>query len=182
MLPLVEVMTELISSAIFREYDIRGVAGRDLTPSVAHAIGCAFSVLLTERCKTGAIVVGRDNRISGPELQGALLQGLTESGIEVWDVGEVPTPALYWTLHRRAVVGGIQVTASHNPAQFNGFKLCIGTAALYGQDIQRLLALIHDGRRIRGRGVVRPLAVLDDYVDDIVNRIGTFNGNPSVVL
>src|SRR6185437_12485265 len=87
--PLVKVMTESISSAIFREYDIRGVAGRDLTPTVAHAIGCAFSVLLADRCKTGAIAVGRDNRTSGPELHDALLQGLTESGVNVCDVGEV---------------------------------------------------------------------------------------------
>ncbi|HEX5408503.1 MAG TPA: phosphomannomutase/phosphoglucomutase [Gemmatimonadaceae bacterium] len=180
--PLVDVMTEFISSTIFREYDIRGVAGRDLTPTVAHSVGCAFSVLLADRCKTGAIVVGRDNRISGPELHGALVEGLTASGIEVWDAGEIPTPALYWTLQRRAVAGGIQVTASHNPPQFNGFKLCIGTAALYGDDIQRILALIHEGRRIRGRGSVRPIEVLDDYVNDIVSRIGPFDGNPAVVL
>ena len=180
--PLVKVMTESISSAIFREYDIRGVAGRDLTPTVAHAIGCAFSVLLADRCKTGAIVVGRDNRTSGPELHDALLQGLTESGVNVCDVGEVPTPTLYWTLHTREVMGGIQVTASHNPPQFNGFKLCIGTAALYGDDIQRILTLIQDGRRVRGHGVVRQLQVLDDYVDDIVRRIGTLKGNPAVVL
>lgn len=180
--PLVELMTESISSAIFREYDIRGVAASDLTPAVAREIGCAFAVLLADRCKTGAIAVGRDNRTSGPALHDALLQGLAESGVDVWDVGEVPTPTLYWTLHRRAVVGGIQVTASHNPPQFNGFKLCIGTAALYGDDIQRILTLIRDGRRVRGHGVVRPLQVLDDYVQDIVSRIGPLAGNPSVVL
>jgi phosphomannomutase/phosphoglucomutase len=175
-------MTESISSAIFREYDIRGVAGRDLTPALAHEIGCAFAVLLADRCKTGAIAVGRDNRTSGPELHAALLQGLTESGVEVWDVGEVPTPTLYWTLHRHPVVGGIQVTASHNPSQFNGFKLCIGTAALYGDDIQCILTLIRDGRRVRGNGAVRPLQVLDDYVQDIVSRIGALEDSPPVVL
>lgn len=175
-------MTESISSAIFREYDIRGVAGRDLTPALAHEIGRAFAVLLADRCKTGAIAVGRDNRTSGPELHDALLQGLTESGVDVWDLGEVPTPTLYWTLHRHPVVGGIQVTASHNPPQFNGFKLCIGTAALYGDDIQCILTLIRDGRRVRGHGAVRPLQVLDDYVQDIVSRIGALEDSPPVVL
>ena len=175
-------MTESISSAIFREYDIRGVAGRDLTPALAHEIGCAFAVLLADRCKTGAIAVGRDNRTSGPELHDALLRGLTESGVEVWDVGEVPTPTLYWTLHRHPVVGGIQVTASHNPSQFNGFKLCVGTAALYGDGIQRILTLIRDGRRVRGHGAVRPLQVLDAYVQDLVSRIGALEDSPPVVL
>ena len=128
-----------IASGIFRQYDIRGIVDTDLTPEVAHALGGAYAALLKERGISGAVAVGRDNRPSGDALRDALVEGLTSAGVDVIDVGVVPTPLLYWTLHHRAVIGGIQITGSHNPPEYNGFKLCLGTESLHGPDIQHLL-------------------------------------------
>ena len=161
-----------IPPAIFREYDIRGLAGSEVTPDTARAVGAAFAVFLTDAGAHGPIAVGRDNRPSGGPLHVALVESLIESGLDVLDVGVVPTPALYWSLETLGVGGGIQITASHNPAPYNGFKMCIGTRALFGEEIQRLLALIQQGRRVTGRGTVRPVPILDRYTDDIVARIG----------
>ncbi|HMS01337.1 MAG TPA: phosphomannomutase, partial [Gemmatimonadaceae bacterium] len=102
-----------LNASIFRQYDIRGVVGRDLTPAVAEAIGRGFAALLTERGLDGAVVVGRDNRPSGDALRDALVRGLTASGRSVVDIGVVPTPLMYWTLHHEPVVGDIQITGSH---------------------------------------------------------------------
>jgi phosphomannomutase / phosphoglucomutase len=161
-----------IPAEIFREYDIRGLAGSELTPDTARAVGTAFAVYLADANVRGAIAVGRDNRPSGKALRDALVQALTESGVDVVDVGVVPTPTLYWALERLGVAGGIQITASHNPAPYNGFKICVGTRALFGDDIQRILALIRDGRRLTGSGSVRSAPILDQYLDDLVERIG----------
>jgi phosphomannomutase / phosphoglucomutase len=161
-----------VPAEIFREYDIRGLAGTEVTPDTARAVGMAFAVFLADAGVHGPIAIGRDNRPSGTGLHEALLGALTESGVDVVDVGVVTTPALYWSLETLSVAGGIQITASHNPAPYNGFKMCVGTRALFGDEIQRLLTLIHQGRRVTGHGTVRTVAILDRYVDDIVSRIG----------
>ena len=111
---------------IFREYDIRGIAGTELTPATARAVGQAFAVFLADTGVHGAVAVGRDNRPSGVGLHAALVQALTESGINVIDVGIVPTPTLYWCLEKLGVGSGVQITASHNPAPYNGFKCVSG--------------------------------------------------------
>ncbi len=162
-----------ISSSIFRQYDVRGVVGRDLTEEVAEGIGRGFAALLTERGITGAVVVGRDNRPSGDALRDALVRGLTEAGRAVVDIGVVPTPLMYWTLHHEPVVGGIQITGSHNPPEYNGFKICVGAASLHGDGIQRLYALATSkGTRSATVGDVRHIDVIDRYIDDIAERIG----------
>jgi phosphomannomutase/phosphoglucomutase len=161
-----------VAPGIFRQYDIRGVVGRDLTPETAQAIGRGYAAVLAERGQRGAIAVGRDNRPSGGALQSALVAGLTTSGVDVLDIGVVPTPLLYWTLHHEPVVGGIQITGSHNPPEYNGFKLCVGHESLHGDEIQHLLALIQRGVFPAGRGSVRTTSVIDRYVEDIVQRTG----------
>ncbi|HEV7993476.1 MAG TPA: phosphomannomutase/phosphoglucomutase [Gemmatimonadaceae bacterium] len=161
-----------IASGIFRQNDIRGVVGDDLTIEAAHAIGVAYAALMRARGVTGEIAVGRDNRPSGAELRDALVAGLTESGIDVADVGVVPTPLLYWSLFNLGVAGGIQITGSHNPAEYNGFKLCLGTESLHGHDIQELFALIDTKPTARKRGRVRSVEVIDRYVADVAERIG----------
>ena len=161
-----------VPPGIFREYDIRGLAGSELTPDTARAVGTAFAVFLADASIQGPIAVGRDNRPSGTGLHDALVEALVESGLDVVDVGIVPTPALYWSLEKLGVGGGIQITASHNPAPYNGFKLAVGTRALFGDEIQRLLAIIQQGRRVTGRGSVRPVEILNAYLDNIVDRIG----------
>ena len=96
-----------ISAAIFRQYDIRGVVETDLTADAAYAIGSAYSAYLSEKGVYGSIAVGRDNRPSGVQLREALVRGLTEHGVDVVDIGIVPTPLLYWSLHHLGVAGGI---------------------------------------------------------------------------
>ena len=161
-----------IAAGIFRQYDVRGVVDADLTVEAAHAIGGAYAALMRERGVTGEVAVGRDNRPSGDKLRDALVRGLTSAGVSVVDVGVVPTPVLYWSLHHLDVIGGIQITGSHNPPEYNGFKLCFGTESLHGHDLQHLLALIRSGAAPEGQGQVRHEALVDRYVSDVVTRTG----------
>ena len=164
-----------ISQTIFRQYDVRGIVGTDLTDAVAYGIGRGYAALLRKRGIVGDVAVGRDNRPSGDRLRDELVRGLTECGVNVVDVGVVPTPLLYWALHHEAVIGGIQITGSHNPSEYNGFKMCIGTGSLYGAGIQELYGLIVDGHFPAGLGSVRHVEVIDRYVADIAQRVGTIH-------
>ncbi|MGA9837868.1 MAG: phosphomannomutase/phosphoglucomutase [Gemmatimonadaceae bacterium] len=161
-----------VESGIFREYDIRGVVGKDLTTEAARAVGAAYARYLAERGSAGPLVVGRDNRPSGGALRDALVEGLTARGVNVVDIGVVPTPLMYWSLNHLDVAGGIQVTGSHNPPEFNGFKICRGTTSVYGAEIQELYRLTQQPGGPTGAGTVRTEQVIDRYVDDIVARIG----------
>ena len=161
-----------VSAGIFRQYDIRGVVGKDLTVEAAYAVGSAYATYLSHQGVRGAVAVGRDNRPSGPMLREALVRGLTERGYDVVDIGVVPTPLLYWALHHVKVVGGIQITGSHNPPEYNGFKLCVGTASMHGEEILELYEIQKKGDFPQGRGTVREEPVIDRYVDDIVKRVG----------
>jgi phosphomannomutase/phosphoglucomutase len=172
----------MIAPGIFRQYDIRGVVGADLTLEAAEGIGRAFAALLTERKIAGAVAVGRDNRPSGESLREALVRGLTTCGRDVIDVGVVPTPLLYWSLHHLPVVAGIQITGSHNPPEYNGFKCCVGKGSLHGSGIQRLRELIEAGTFPTGKGAVRSEAIIDRYVTDIVARIGPLPKDLKVVI
>jgi phosphomannomutase/phosphoglucomutase len=156
--------------------------GRDLTAEVAYLLGRGYAALLRRRGIGGAIAVGRDNRPSGAMLRDALVRGLTESGVDMKDVGVVATPLLYWALHHGGVAGGIQITGSHNPPEYNGFKLSVGTASIHGEEIQELHALIAAGDFPSGSGSVTELPVIDRYVDDIVARVGTLSRPLRVVL
>jgi phosphomannomutase/phosphoglucomutase len=171
-----------VAPGIFRQYDIRGIVDRDLTADTARAIGRGYAALLAERGVRGAVAVGRDNRPSGPALRDALVAGLTGAGVDVVDVGVVPTPLLYWALHHAGVVGGIQITGSHNPPEYNGFKLSLGTGSLHGEGIQHLLASIQRGDAPTGTGTVRTEAVIDRYVADIVARVGPLPRRIKVVV
>lgn len=171
-----------VSSRIFRQYDVRGIVDHDLTANAAQALGAAYAAVLAERGLKGAVAVGRDNRPSGSMLRDALVAGLTESGVDVVDVGVIPTPLLYWALHKEPVVGGIQITGSHNPPEYNGFKICVGTESLHGDDIQHLYALIQRGTFPTGRGTVRTASLIDRYIDDVVGRVGTLPRRLRVVF
>lgn len=174
--------TVRIPAAIFRQYDIRGIVGRDLTPHVATAIGRAYAAYLDAKNRQGAVAVGRDNRPSGTALRDALVDGLTSAGRDVVDIGVVPTPLLYWSLHHLEVGGGIQITGSHNPPEYNGFKLSVGTGSLHGGEIQELLRLTSWPAQPAAKGgQVRDQAVVEDYVDDIASRIGPLKRNIKIV-
>ncbi len=161
-----------ISPTIFRQYDVRGIVGTDLTADVAYGLGRGYAAILAARGIQGAVAVGRDNRPSGAMLRDALVRGLTECGVDVIDVGVVPTPLLYWALHHEPVVGGIQITGSHNPPEYNGFKMCVGTGSLHGEAIQALYHAIIAGVFPQGAGTVTHVEVIDRYVADIVARVG----------
>ncbi len=171
----------MVSPGIFRQYDIRGVVGNDLTVEAAEGVGRAYAGLLAERGISGAVAVGRDNRPSGASLRDALVRGLTTCGVDVLDIGIVPTPLLYWSLHHSGVVGGIQITGSHNPPEFNGCKVGVGTASLHGDGIQRLRAILEAGKFPAGRGTIRPEEVIDRYVADVAARIGPISRPLTVV-
>ena len=172
-----------IATGIFRQYDVRGIVGTDLTPEVARALGGAYAALMRERGVDGEVAVGRDNRPSGDALRDALVDGITAAGVSVVDIGVVPTPLLYWSLHHLPVMGGIQITGSHNPPEYNGFKLSFGRESLHGHDIQHLLALIQRDAAPTGRatGRVRTEQVIDRYVADVAVRIGPISRPMKVV-
>jgi phosphomannomutase/phosphoglucomutase len=170
-----------IAAGIFRQYDIRGVVGDDLTIEAAEGIGRAYAALLDERQVAGPVAVGRDNRPSGTALREALVRGLTTRGRDVIDIGVGPTPLLYWSLHHLPVAGGIQITGSHNPPEFNGFKICVGTGSLHGGGIQRLRELL-DAPASAQPGTVRHEDLNAAYVEDILARTGPLARRLKVVL
>jgi phosphomannomutase/phosphoglucomutase len=171
-----------IAAGIFRQYDIRGVVGNDLTVSAAAAIGGAFASYLARRGVRQPVAIGRDNRPSGKALRDALVGALTASGVDVVDIGVVPTPLLYWSLSHLDVGAGIQITGSHNPPEYNGFKICIGTESVHGEEIQKLYRLVSGGVFPSGNGSVRHATVIERYIDDIVRRTGTLARPPRVVI
>ncbi len=130
-----------VAPGIFRAYDIRGVVGSDLTAEVATLVGKAFGTIVV-RGGGSRVLVGRDGRLSGPELSAVLVEGIRSTGCDVAEVGMGPTPVFYFGLHELAADGGIQVTGSHNPPEYNGFKTCVGTQTIYGEAIQRLREMI----------------------------------------
>lgn len=160
----------MMNPHIFREYDIRGLHEKDLTPDVVVLIGKALGTCLLRKGET-TVCVGRDVRTSSPRLHDNLIDGLASTGIHVYDVGEVPTPALYFSILHLKAGGGVQVTGSHNPVEYNGFKMCHGLAAIYGEQIQDLRELIEKKDFEEGFGSVVPNNVLHDYEDDIRRRI-----------
>ncbi len=162
----------MLSRTIFREYDIRGVTGTDLTPEVARLVARGYAAFLKAKGVSGEIAVGRDNRPSGNELHAALVAGLLESGYDVVDIGVVPTPLAYWAQHKLNVAGGIQITGSHNPPEFNGFKLGMEKRSIYGADIQTIYELAESGEFPEGKGSLREQDVIGDYVEDVGQRIG----------
>jgi phosphomannomutase/phosphoglucomutase len=171
-----------IAPGIFRQYDIRGIVDRDLTAEAAEGVGRAYAARLQLSGARGPVAVGRDNRPSGRALRDALVRGLTGCGVDVIDVGVVPTPVLYWSLHHLPVVGGIQITGSHNPPEYNGFKLSLGKNSIHGEGIQQLRRLIERGDFPTGRGTAREEAVIDAYVADIVARSGRLSRPLRVVV
>ncbi len=145
-----------VPATIFRQYDIRGTVGDQLTVELARAVGGALVTLAVERLgRPPRIAVGRDNRPSGPDLAGGIGDGILAAGGSVVDVGMLPTPALYFATHTLTVDGGLQVTGSHNPPEFNGFKMVLRGDAIYGDDIQRLYSIITEDRIARAGGGTR---------------------------
>jgi len=147
---------------IFREYDIRGIAGRDLTAESVELLGRGIGTLL-ERAGKRRITVGRDCRPSSDGFRDALVEGLNASGISVIDIGVVPTPLLYFSIFHLQSDGGVMITGSHNPSEYNGFKVCVGTESIYGPRIQEIYELIQTGDLTRGSGETASADIITPY-------------------
>lgn len=155
---------------IFREYDIRGVVGEDLDPEKVKVLGKAIGTYYLER-GINEVSLGRDCRLSSPALRDALVEGLLDTGMKVTDLGVVPTPLLYFSIVWLKLGGGVMITASHNPPEFNGFKVCVGKDAIYGEEIQRLREMAENGPFVRGTGELRFYDIKEDYIDFVTSQI-----------
>lgn len=166
----IELPAEGITAEIFRAYDIRGIVGSELTPQVARLVGRAVG---SQAMDVGqrAIIVARDGRLSSDALQQALIEGLIESGQRVIDIGMVPTPVLYFATHALESQSGVMVTGSHNPPDYNGFKIVLGGTTLANQQIQAIRIRIEQGRFSMGQGTYERQDILKDYKDRITHDV-----------
>ena len=155
---------------IFREYDIRGVVREDLTQTDVESLGRGIGTYLVRHgAKTATL--GRDGRISSPQLRDYLIEGLTSTGLNMVDLGVIPTPLSYWSTHRMPVDGAVMITGSHTPPEYNGFKITLGTEAIYGAEILRVRDLILAGDFERGVGEVTSADIKEDYINDLAGRL-----------
>jgi len=176
-------MTHQFNPSSLREYDIRGVVGKALGAEDARAIGRGFATRV-RRAGGTRVAVGYDGRLSSPTLESALIEGLTASGVDVVRIGLGPTPMLYYAEAVLEVDGGIQITGSHNPAEYNGFKMVLQHGSFFGEDIQDLALLAATGDWETGSGTVSDYDIVDTYVARLVEgfdggtyRIGWDAGN-----
>jgi phosphomannomutase/phosphoglucomutase len=182
-----------LSRHVFREYDIRGIVGKDIDAGIAESVGRAFGSYAREATgKAGPrVALGYDNRTTSPELAAGMSAGLRAAGVDVLDVGLVPTPVLYWSEVTFGTDAGVQITGSHNPPEWNGIKLSLGRSALYGGAIEDLHRRIVAGDLLEGAGASEQASVLERYVADIAGRfrlrrpvkvaVDSGNGTGSVV-
>jgi phosphomannomutase / phosphoglucomutase len=161
-----------VPKSIFRQYDVRGLVDTELTPAFARALGRAFASVAWERVgRAPVLAVGRDNRPSGPALSQGVRLGIADAGGTAVDVGTLPTPALYFAVSALKTDGGVQVTGSHNPPEFNGFKMVLGGDAFHGDDILALWEIIVAERWRSGKGSEgTDNSVLRRYREAIVTR------------
>lgn len=165
---------------IFREYDIRGIYGVELTEETAYLIGKAFITLINiEISKKPEIVsIGMDARLSSPSLKKSFISGILESGTNVLDLGLCPTPVQYYSLYRLDLDGGVMITGSHNPKEFNGFKLSIGRETIYGKKIKRIKEIIEERDFINSnkKGSIVAYDINTDYVDFMTKHFSSIDG------
>jgi phosphomannomutase/phosphoglucomutase len=159
-----------MNTHIFREYDIRGVVGKDLTEETVRDLARSFATFL-RRNGVRRVSLGRDARESSPRFRDLMVQGLNETGCDVLDVGMVPTPVLYFTLFTQDVDGGVMITGSHNPADNNGFKVCLGKSTIYGRQIQEIKEIALKRAFESGSGKVEERAVLPLYHEHLARNI-----------
>lgn len=155
---------------IFREYDIRGVVEDDLTKELVVGLGKAFGTTI-KRDGGKVVSIGQDARASSPELFEFLSSGIISTGIDVIDIGLVPTPLTYYSIYHLNTDGGVMITGSHNPPEFNGFKLNLGKDSIHGKGIQKLADLIENSDFETGEGKISKQDVIDDYIEMVKEKI-----------
>jgi phosphomannomutase/phosphoglucomutase len=159
-----------VPAEIFRSYDIRGIVGRSLTPAIVREIGRALGTLARER-GAPTFAIGRDGRLSGPELSSSLAEGMLAAGADVVDIGMAPTPVVYFAAHHLGCGSCVAITGSHNPPDYNGLKMVIGGATLYGDDVQLLRKMVESQNLKSGKGKRSAAEVLDAYVERITSDV-----------
>ncbi len=155
---------------IFREYDIRGIAGKDMDETDVFNIGRAVGTYLRRHGRTH-LNVGRDCRLSSEAYARKVIEGLISTGCDVTEIGVCPTPVFYFSIQHLKKEGGVMVTASHNPPEYNGFKLCIGLDSIHGQEIQKIRELIEKQDFIQGKGNLSSASVISAYHDFVTNNV-----------
>src|SRR4051812_16292145 len=160
----------MLKSTIFREYDIRGIADEELLSPGIEQLGRAIGTWM-QRNYGPKVNVGRDVRLSGDRLREALVKGLMASGCEVTDVGRVPTPLLYYSVQHLGADGGVMITGSHNPAEYNGFKIVAGGGTIHGAEIQALRKLIDASDFASSEGSLKTFDIESPYVEEISKGI-----------
>ena len=179
-------MNHVFDSTVLREYDIRGIIGETLGADDARAIGRSFGTLLRRdlgrdregRDRAPMVAVGYDGRVSSPMLEHALIEGLTGSGCNVRRIGMGATPMLYYAeASAEEVDGGIQITGSHNPANYNGFKMVFRGRPFFGVDIQRIGELAAQGDWINGSGSVESVEIIEEYVERLLTALAGVNAS-----
>jgi phosphomannomutase/phosphoglucomutase len=160
----------MMDPSVFREYDIRGVVDVDMTADDAEVLARAWGTYLIDHGRREALV-GHDTRASSPSFRDAVIRGLTATGVTAIDIGTVVTPLFYWAREHYQIDGGVMITASHNPAEFNGFKLALGPATIYGEEIQDVRRLMESGRFRAGEGAVEHRDPVPAYLAMLRDKI-----------
>ena len=174
-------MAVVVNPRIFREYDVRGVVGEDLTEVVVEELGKGFGTYVAS-LGYERVSLGYDMRISSVPFSEAISRGVLSTGIDVIDIGEVPTPLVYYSLFNLNVDGGIMITGSHNPSEFNGFKLAVGHATIYGEEIQKVRRIVESGQYATGQGTLSEVDVFPAYAKDVIERVRPFSRKLKVVV
>ncbi len=160
-----------IKPEIFREYDIRGIVDKDLNPETVELLGRGIGTYFRHK-KRREVAIGRDCRLSSPKFFEALTRGLHSTGCEIVDLGTVPSPLLYFAIYHKKVEAGVMITGSHNPPQYNGFKIMVGDETLYGKEIQNIFELIKNNAFIEEKSSLkRAYNVIPEYQDYLVKNI-----------
>jgi phosphomannomutase/phosphoglucomutase len=170
----------MLKPTIFREYDIRGIADSELLSPDVEQLGRAIGTHL-QRNTGKNLNVGRDVRLSSDRLFDALVKGLRATGCNVTDIGRVPTPLLYYSVHHLKADGGVMITGSHNPAEYNGFKIMSGSSTIFGEQIQKILQLILAGDFASGSGGFQTYDIVSPYVEEISKQF-QFSRRVKVVI
>lgn len=168
--PLLASEPHSFNQVILREYDMRGQYGKNLHDIDAHALGRAFAKLLRLKGRSGPVCVACDCRFSSDNLYNNLIHGLISSSVDVIKIGLVPTPMLYYATEKLGVAGGIMVTGSHNPSDYNGFKMIIGGWPVYGKEIQQLAKIAQAGDFLVGGGIVTNRNIFHYYIDMLLEK------------
>jgi len=165
----------MLNQQIFREYDIRGVADYDLTDDIVLLIGKGFGTYIQDK-GIKELIVGRDVRLSSERIRNSLIEGLLSTGCDVIDLGLIPTPVFYFSAFNYDKNAGVMITGSHNPKEYNGFKIGLNKTTIYGEEIQKLRKLIETGKFKSGNGKLSKLNPVSDYIKMITDKISIKSG------